>query len=89
MKTRLGFVSNSSSASFVIDKRYTTAEMIQRLKDYCNNIGEGENQCWDYWVINENEDFVSGFTTMDNGGLYDWICANLDIPLKAVVHWGD
>jgi hypothetical protein len=34
MKTRMGFVSNSSSASFVIGKSKLTPEQIEKIKNY-------------------------------------------------------
>lgn len=87
MKYRIGFVSNSSSSSFVLDKNYLTKEDIQKIKEYCSNIGEEEGQCSDCWSINETEDFLRGLTTMDNGDLFRWIKENLNIPLKAIVSY--
>lgn len=87
MKARSGFVSNSSSASFILDKRYITPDDIQKIKEYCQNVGEGDNQCWDSWSIDEDNDFVRGFTIMDNGYLLEWIKKNLNLPLNAIASW--
>ena len=61
MKIRIGFVSNSSSASFVIIKDKLTEDQIKQLLDY--NDSE-EN--YDGWNISIRGEFVSGFTIMDN-----------------------
>ena len=34
MKIRIGFVSNSSTASFVIEKQYLTEEQIKKIRNY-------------------------------------------------------
>ena len=89
MKLRVGFVSNSSSASFILDKRYITKEDIKKIQDYCNTLDEGGNWigsiCSDRWDTIEDENFLKGFTSMDNGELFSWIKENLDLPIKAIV----
>ena len=93
MKIRSGFVSNSSSASFILDKRYISYEDIEKIIDYCNTLDEEGNwiksECLDTWTTVEDENFLKGFTSMDNGELFSWIKENLDIPLKAFVDFGE
>ena len=42
MKTRLGFVSNSSSSSFVLTKDGMTKEQIEKLEKYFTLMEQGE-----------------------------------------------
>lgn len=89
MKIRLNFVSNSSSTSFILDKRYLTIEDINRIIEYCKkdiHCNEGVTYS-EFWSVTEDKDYLKGFTTMDNGLLFSWIKENLNIPLKALVNY--
>ena len=88
MKIRKSFVSNSSSASFILDKRFITPDQIRQLIEY-NDKNYDEGGCYDSWSIREDENFVRGFTIMDNEYLLEWIKENLIIPVQAIVEWGD
>ena len=66
MKRRAGFVSNSSSSSFVFDKRYLSAHQAEAIVKYTT---KDDPERWEYWSITEDEDFIRGFTSMDNGCL--------------------
>ena len=77
MKVREGFVSNSSSASFVILKKHISAEQLAQLLQF---HGDG-------WDICENEDTVHGFTDMDNGELRNFMWERG--ILHSVVDWED
>ena len=65
MKTRLGFVSNSSSSSFIVKMAILTDDEIEkimgydRLQDYTNH---------DFWVMEKNDEagIIQGATYMDN-----------------------
>jgi hypothetical protein len=81
MKIRNGFVSNSSSASFILDKRYITPEQIEEIKEF-NKTCESE-----FWTITDGDDFVKGFTIMDNGALHNFIKENINPQMKAIVEW--
>lgn len=87
MKIRLNFVSNSSSASFILDKRYLVKEDIKAIKQIAKKVLSEDFTHYDIWKITENEEFLKGFTIMDNGYLFDWIKHNLNIPLKAIVSY--
>ena len=65
-----------------MDKRYITPEQIEKIKKYNDN----EERC-DCWSFTEDEDFLKGYTTMDNGDLSAWLRENVDIPYKAIVMW--
>jgi len=64
MKIRNGFVSNSSSSSFTIDKETLSPLQIKALLAYA----ESEDN-WDAWSVNEFDNCMSGFTIMDNGSI--------------------
>ena len=80
MKTRSGFVSNSSSSSFVIAKSALTELQLMMIKNHIEvckylsvfmektgRIGRWFDVCeGDEWDITETEDSLSGDTTMDN-----------------------
>lgn len=68
MKTRSGFVSNSSSSSFVIKKYYLSPHQIEQIHNH-SYLGKKmgiEYANTDPWSITENEDTISGHTYMDN-----------------------
>lgn len=67
MKIRTGFVSNSSSSSFVINKNYLSAEQIVLIKNHSEE-GLKFDIPWaeDAWFIEETENYIKGNTFMDN-----------------------
>jgi hypothetical protein len=80
MKIRTSFVSNSSSASFVVDKVYLTPLQIAQIKDHINvakqlmSVGVDNPGCWrdydfspgDAWIIKETKTQIKGETSMAN-----------------------
>ena len=71
MKIRTGFVSNSSSSSFVISKHYLSPDQIAKIYNHIDAAKEaGMDAKWfceyDAWNIKEDEDNISGETSMDN-----------------------
>jgi len=74
MKTRLGFVSNSSSSSFVLNKSKLTVDQIYKIRDHFAVAKElaKDNEDWvgtdiqDAWEIKEDEDRIALSTIMDN-----------------------
>ena len=67
-KIRNGFVSNSSSSSFIIARRDLSQNQLEQLVEIAlGPIGEWD----DSWYVTEVADGVSGFTIMDNGGKDD------------------
>ena len=68
MKIRSGFVSNSSSSSFVVNKGFLTSMQIEQIKNHRElgiQLGVMYSQT-DYWVIDENEFELLGYTSMNN-----------------------
>lgn len=74
MKTRHGFVSNSSSASFIIKKKGLPIAVINAIKNhwqYANdhhfhNIQSSYVSEHDKWHIDETDEAIMGDTVMDN-----------------------
>ena len=83
MKTRIGFVSNSSSASFVIAKGLLTPEQFKGLLDY---VFDPTNT--DGWFIIGAGEYIDGYTTMDNDAIDD-LFEKLQIPEKNIRFHGD
>ena len=84
MKTRLGYVSNSSSSSFVIARELLTKEQIESLEKFCE---EPVGPYHDKWNIYFNH-IVEGFCDMNNncdepGGLEWWMKEN-GFPMEAI-----
>ena len=82
MKNRDGFVSNSSSSSFVIKKRHLTSDQISQILDFketAKELGNYDKSAkdlseengrfgWidDFWTVGETLLTVHGSTIMDN-----------------------
>lgn len=87
MKIRQGFVSNSSSSSFVIRTDALTEEQIQNLWTLCEKPVGDFSDSWDLYV---NDKTVSGFTSMRNnspgendGDIQDWM-ASKGFPMQKI-----
>lgn len=70
MKVRDGFVSNSSSASFTINRSKLSKIQIKRIHDHIFHARSRPDLFpWlEAWDIEENDDLniITGFTWMDN-----------------------
>lgn len=92
MKCRLGYVSNSSSSSFILPKKNLSEDQIKFLFDLCDDP-KGVGEWRDGWSLNDFPDTISGFTVMNNGccegdgGLFDILKAN-GFPMSEI-HWED
>lgn len=66
MKTRMGFVSNSSSASFVVSLDKITASQLAKLQKWCS---ENDWTC----TVNLDTGLAEGYTSMDNGDIESFL----------------
>ena len=77
MKVRTGFVSNSSSASFVISIGAITGEQMMALLNHATVAGK------DAWEIIIENGLMTGKTSMDNFDMYAFMTQHGIDPQKA------
>lgn len=93
MKKRTGFVSNSSSSSFVIGMSKLTANQVFKIERHIEtaNLDSYDEieykQCGDNWDIEVTEDFVRGSTWMDNFDMRAFL-KRIDVKDEDI-RWGD
>jgi len=91
MKIRAGFVSNSSSSSFVIPKRELTYEQIEKIRNHSEEAGK-HSEYYDFgsvedsWYISESEYYISGNCSMDNFDMHEFLVKYLKID-KELIKW--
>ena len=77
MKIRNGFVSNSSSCSFIIPKEILSAVQIDMIKNHIEYAKENFPQlnadCCNAWDIEENEEAITACTSMNNFSMYKYL----------------
>lgn len=95
MKLRQGFVSNSSSSSFVIPLSLISQKDIDSIKNHIE-IAKKHESYYDFdgvyeedsWSIYEEEFYLTGSCTMDNFDMHTFLHKLLKIQ-PGIVKWGE
>lgn len=89
MKIRHDFVTNSSSSSFVISKIHLDYDQILAINKHIS-LGEklGMYNCYsnNEWDIDENDEYIGGYTDQDNFSMYDFL-DKIGVNSENI-HWG-
>ena len=74
MKIRTDFVTNSSSSSFIIAKKYLDLDQIEAIRKH-SKLGKklGLEYADDEWEIVENASYIKGFTSLDNFNMDEFL----------------
>lgn len=88
MKVRKDFITNSSSSSFIISKRCLDKEQIEAIRNH-GLLGEklGLDCCDETWDISENDNYITGYTWMDNFDM-DKFLERIDVESRDV-NWSE
>ena len=90
MKLRNGFVSNSSSSSFVISKAHLSPSQIDQIQRHIE-VGKAFGmECanpYNRWDIHNDEDRLRGSTSMNNFDMGE-LLQRIGVPENAV-EWSD
>ena len=88
MKSRSGFVSNSSSSSFVIALSALTPLQVVLIHEHATIAQRLNMDCADDpWQITEGDIYLEGWTVMDNFSMYDYFQV-IGVNMNAV-RWGE
>jgi len=89
MKVRNGFISNSSSSSFIVERKYVSKKQLYKIKNHLEfgklkGIGDYFDDGWD---IDVSEKYIHGWVSMDNFNMYKFL-EYIGIDVNQI-RWGD
>ena len=79
MKNREGFVSNSSSSSFILRRKYISDYQMELINKHHEEIEDKS----DAWSIYENDDSVEFYTNMDNFSMESFL-KKIGVPVDKI-----
>lgn len=88
MKVRFDFVTNSSSSSFIIAKKYLDGDQLEAIRDHHDLAAKMQMiQEDDYhmfpWIIEENDLYITGHVSMDNFSMYSFL-QKIEVPMDKI-----
>lgn len=82
MKVRHGFVSNSSSSSFVVRTENLTPKQVWQILNHSDCLDDEEK--WDRWDVDwQDADNILCSTSMDNFCLKSY-CLDIGVPMENI-----
>lgn len=91
MKTRSGFVSNSSSSSFVLDMDHLSAVQVEKIREhvkYGKEMGiPYAGEPYSEWSVEVKPHHIKLWTGMDNFDMGYFLEA-IGVPDEAIIHRG-
>lgn len=98
MKIRKGFVSNSSSSSFILDKDFLSYDQITAIRNHMSYAEENKLQSWneykpfkcgyiiDDWKIEERTHILKLETFMDNFSMEQFL-EDIAVTEEAIISY--